>query len=85
MKDTCQWTTVVNLKMKNIPETIIVAAWSKALTGVGAAIAMDSMINVGMLLIIVTNYDFTLTYIFLRFYLLFYNLTCIGYFGVLLR
>ena len=26
MKDTCQWTTVVNLKMKNIPETIIVAA-----------------------------------------------------------
>ena len=25
MKDTCQWTTVVNLKMKNIPETIIVA------------------------------------------------------------
>ena len=39
---TCQWTTVVNLKMKNIPETIIVAAWSKALTGVGAAIASVS-------------------------------------------
>ena len=33
------------------------------------------MINDGMLLIIVTNYDFTLTYIFLSFYLLFYNLT----------
>ena len=48
-------------------------------------IAGTSMINVGMLLIIVTNYDFTLTYIFLSFYLLFYNLTCIGYFGVLLR
>ena len=43
------------------------------------------MINVELLLIIVTNYDFTLTYIFLSFYLLFYNLTCIGYFGVLLR
>ena len=28
------------------------------------------MINVGMLFIIVTNYDFTLTYIFLIFYLL---------------
>ena len=42
MKDACQWTTVVNLKMKNIPETIIVAAWSKALTGVGAAIASVS-------------------------------------------
>ena len=42
MKDTCQWTTVVNLKIKNIPETMIVAPWSKALTGVGAAIASVS-------------------------------------------
>ena len=42
MKDRCQWTTVVNLKIKNIPETMIVAPWSKALTGVGAAIASVS-------------------------------------------
>ena len=26
MKDTCQWTTVVNLKLKNTHKTIIVAA-----------------------------------------------------------
>lgn len=42
MKDTCQWITVVTRKIKNIPETTIVAAWSKALTGVGAAIASVS-------------------------------------------
>ena len=42
MKENCQWSTVLNLKIKNIPETMIVAPWSKALTGVGAAIASVS-------------------------------------------
>jgi hypothetical protein len=42
MKENCQWSTVLNLKIKKIPETTIVAPWSKALTGVGAAIASVS-------------------------------------------
>lgn len=48
-------------------------------------IAGSSMINVGMLLIIATNQDFCLTQIVLIFYLLFYNLTCTGYFALLQR
>jgi hypothetical protein len=35
----CHWHTLATLNSKNIPALTMVAAWSKALTGVGAAIA----------------------------------------------
>lgn len=35
----CHWHTLAILNSKNIPALTMVAAWSKALTGVGAAIA----------------------------------------------
>ena len=42
------------------------------------------MINVGLLLIILINWDFSLTYLVLIFYLLFYIIISIGLFAILL-
>ena len=47
-------------------------------------IAASSMINVGLLLIILINWDFSLTYLVLIFYLLFYIIISIGLFNILL-
>ena len=47
-------------------------------------IAASSMINVGLLLIILINWDFSLTYLVLIFYLLFYIIISIGLFAILL-
>ena len=47
-------------------------------------IAGSSMINVGLLLIILINWDFSLTYLVLIFYLLFYIIISIGLFAILL-
>jgi NADH:ubiquinone oxidoreductase subunit 2 (subunit N) len=42
------------------------------------------MINVGLLIIILINWDFSLTYLVLIFYLLFYIIISIGFFNILL-
>ena len=47
MKDKCQWTSLAKRKSKNTPSVTMVAAWSKALTGVGAAIASVSQAEKG--------------------------------------
>lgn len=47
-------------------------------------IAASSMINIGLLLIILINRDLNLTYLVLVFYLLFYIITSIALFAILL-